>query len=254
MAEQRADGMSLLKGLKRSLPERGLPERGKVASEEDAERRILAAEQGVTPVASLAVAHGVSLDIPMDISHDTPLAGHLDAPLDPHQERHIDTTQERHLQVPQRTSLLKKKKTYTTTFTLRMDLDLYRRLKDVADFNELQMTAIINEAIGLHLAAFEQPPPTWKRRRWIKHFQRQCSALPRGLASVPSRARKQAVSYGKAEKCLNVNPSRPIFRTSGSRSQAPARVRTGASEAPRHFRTESAIRRGPAGSEARAQS
>ena len=160
MAEQRADGMSLLKGLKRNLPDRGLPERGKVASEEDAERRILAGaapDFEVAPVTSSVLTPGVALAVAHDVAPEAQQGGI--------HEVLLDTTQDRRPGVTQYTSLLRKKKKYTTTFTLRMDLDLYRRLKDIADFNELQMTAIINEAIGLHLAAFEQPPVGWKKRR-----------------------------------------------------------------------------------------
>ena len=155
MAEQRADGMSLLKGLKRNLPEQGLPERGRIASAEEAERRILPGE-GAPAVALVAPR-----DVTPAVAPETLSAILLDASL----EGHLDATQERRPEVTQYTSLLRKKKKYTTTFTLRMDLELYRRLKDIADFNELQMTSIINEAVSLHLAAFEQPPPNWKRRR-----------------------------------------------------------------------------------------
>ena len=163
MAEQRADGMSLLKGLKRNLPERG-----RVASTEEAERRILAMTDPLTELTpevglgvTRAVAQAGSLETAREITRDV----RDDTSPEVLLEYSIDTTADRRLDVTHHTALLRKKKKYTTTFTLRMDLDLYRRLKDVADFNELQMTSMINEAISLHLAAFEQPPPNWKRRR-----------------------------------------------------------------------------------------
>jgi len=46
----------------------------------------------------------------------------------------------------------------TTTVTFRFPLEMADRLRNIADYNGVSQTAILLEALELHLPAFNQPP------------------------------------------------------------------------------------------------
>jgi hypothetical protein len=159
---------SLLKGLKRSLPALGQ------AVSEDAESRILPNAPSELQARSTQEARP---EIPaggtQPLPHIAPLVSSLEIARDNsqddlHEINHVISPVVSHdspQYVLQGTQLKPKKKKFTVTFSLRIEVKLLERLRSVADYNELDMTSIVNEALERHLLNFPQPPPNYKRRR-----------------------------------------------------------------------------------------
>jgi hypothetical protein len=159
---------SLLKGLKRSLPALGQ------AVSEDAESRILPnAPSELQTRSTQELRPVIPPEGPQLLPHTALQASHLEIPPDNSQNDSHDinqvispvVSQSAPQYVLQGTQLKPKKKKFTVTFSLRIEVKLLERLRSVADYNELDMTSIINEALERHLLNFPQPPPNYKRRR-----------------------------------------------------------------------------------------
>ena len=60
---------------------------------------------------------------------------------------------------------MRERRKKTTTVTFRFPLEMVDRLRNIADYNGVSQTAILLEALELHLPAFKQPPADWEAAR-----------------------------------------------------------------------------------------
>jgi hypothetical protein len=66
--------------------------------------------------------------------------------------------------LPVRPGERRKRKPTSITVTFRFPLDMSERLRRTADYNNVTQTAILLEALDLHLPSFPQPPDGWEAK------------------------------------------------------------------------------------------
>lgn len=54
------------------------------------------------------------------------------------------------------------RKPRSTTVTFRFPIDMADRLRRIANYNNVSQTAILLEALDIHLPSFPQPPENWE--------------------------------------------------------------------------------------------